>query len=350
MSKYSDIAGILKKEIQSGLYNETGKLPTEFELVTRFDVSRQTIRQAITNLKHDGVVYQVQGSGTYVSKPDNKAGRKNRNMTPTILVICTYISDYIFPSIIRGVEAVLSDQGYHMTLAATGNKVDIERKILSKVISDNSVEGIIVEGTKTGLPSPNIGLYKKIEELGIPVVFLHCAYPELNNSVVIGMDDYQGGKLAAKRLISEGCKKLGAFFKSDDRQGLLRYAGFIDGVLEEGLNLESVEIRWYTTEDITDAGYSLDDIQIKNLQDAGIDGYACYNDMVAVALFRDFSKNGYSIPKVISFDHSYLCSAYDRRFESLGHQKEALGRLAAQKISNMINGKTEEPVFMNWLS
>ena len=51
MSKYSAISEALKSEIRQGKYSQTGKLPTEYELVERFNVSRQTVRQAIACLK-----------------------------------------------------------------------------------------------------------------------------------------------------------------------------------------------------------------------------------------------------------------------------------------------------------
>ena len=107
MSKYSAISEELKSEIRQGKYSQTGKLPTEYELVERFNVSRQTVRQAIACLKAEGIVSQVQGSGTFVCDLGARKNRKNKDNL-TIAVICTYISDYIFPSIIRGIEESLS--------------------------------------------------------------------------------------------------------------------------------------------------------------------------------------------------------------------------------------------------
>ena len=349
MSKYSAIADKLKEEISLGMYSGTGKLPTEYELVTRFNVSRQTVRQAISSLKADGVVYQVQGSGTYVSKPSSP-GRKNvESAFKNIFVICTYISEYIFPSIIRGIDSTLGGTGYRFNIAATGNKVDVERKILSDVIKLQECDGLIVEGSKTGFPNPNISLYNAIDNLGIPVVFLHCAYQELPDSVVVGMDDRQGGRIAAEKLVNAGCRKMLGIFKSDDRQGLLRYAGFSEGIIESGLGLDSTEVRWYTTEDALDLGMRIDESIIRLIQNSKIEGVVCYNDQVASALIRDLTKQGLKIPKIVSFDYSYLCSSSSVPFESLGHRKEELGVIAAQKIRNMAEGRKETSVLLDWI-
>ena len=349
MSKYSEIADKLREEIKAGAYAKSGKLPTEYELVTRFNVSRQTVRQAISSLKAEGVVYQIQGSGTFVSKEVPADRRGVESAFRNIFVICTYISEYIFPSIVRGIESTLNGTGYRLHIAATGNKVDLERKILNDVIKLQECDGIIVEGSKTGFPNPNINLYRQIEEMGIPVVFLHCSYQELPDSVVVGMDDREGGKIAAGKLVEAGCRKMLGIFKSDDRQGLMRYAGFSEGILEAGLSLDSIELRWYTTEDTANHGQGVLNAMENVLSSSDIDGVVCYNDQVAVALIRDLTRRGLPIPKVISFDDSYLCNSSPIRFESLGHRKEELGVIAATKIRNMVEGKKETSVFLDWI-
>lgn len=70
--KYKVVVEILKQEILDGIYNETRKLPTEDELMKKFDMSRNTIRKAIEVLVGQGYIYQVQGSGIFLrefSKP-----------------------------------------------------------------------------------------------------------------------------------------------------------------------------------------------------------------------------------------------------------------------------------------
>jgi GntR family transcriptional regulator len=43
------------------------KLPTERELADEFEISRLTVRRALDQLENDGIVYRVQGAGTFVS-------------------------------------------------------------------------------------------------------------------------------------------------------------------------------------------------------------------------------------------------------------------------------------------
>ncbi|MBK0009747.1 GntR family transcriptional regulator [Bacillus sp. S35] len=64
--KYKEIADRLEKEIQRGKFDQTKKLPTEEEMIKEFEVSRNTIRKAVTQLVNRGYIYQVQGSGMFL--------------------------------------------------------------------------------------------------------------------------------------------------------------------------------------------------------------------------------------------------------------------------------------------
>lgn len=64
--KYKEIADRLELDIQAGKFDQTKKLPTEDELIKQFEVSRNTIRKAITQLVNRGYIYQVQGSGMFL--------------------------------------------------------------------------------------------------------------------------------------------------------------------------------------------------------------------------------------------------------------------------------------------
>jgi len=64
--KYKEIADRLESDIREGKFDQTKKLPTEDELIKQFEVSRNTIRKAITQLVNRGYIYQVQGSGMFL--------------------------------------------------------------------------------------------------------------------------------------------------------------------------------------------------------------------------------------------------------------------------------------------
>lgn len=65
-AKYRIVLEELENDIISGKYNEVKKLPREEDLMNQYQVSRTTIRKAISILVSRGYVYQIQGSGIFL--------------------------------------------------------------------------------------------------------------------------------------------------------------------------------------------------------------------------------------------------------------------------------------------
>ncbi|WP_041580958.1 FadR/GntR family transcriptional regulator [Bacillus sp. 1NLA3E] len=63
---YLQIYNQILSQIQSGSFNIGDKLPTERELCEQFGVSRAPIRQALSALELNGLIYSRQGEGVFV--------------------------------------------------------------------------------------------------------------------------------------------------------------------------------------------------------------------------------------------------------------------------------------------
>jgi len=75
---YVQIKQIIVEEIRSGELKPGQAIPTETVLAERYSVSRATVRQAMTDLVHQGLLVRQQGRGTFVNKP--KIETKLRNL------------------------------------------------------------------------------------------------------------------------------------------------------------------------------------------------------------------------------------------------------------------------------
>ncbi|MCH4826694.1 MAG: GntR family transcriptional regulator [Planococcus sp. (in: firmicutes)] len=66
---YIQIEEQLKKQIQQGDFLVGTAIPSERELTESFGVSRMTVRQSVTNLVNEGLLYREKGRGTFVASP-----------------------------------------------------------------------------------------------------------------------------------------------------------------------------------------------------------------------------------------------------------------------------------------
>ncbi len=65
---YQQIAAILRDEIARGVYPPGRPVPSETQLMQRFEVARLTARKAVRVLAGEGLVEVVPGRGAYVAE------------------------------------------------------------------------------------------------------------------------------------------------------------------------------------------------------------------------------------------------------------------------------------------
>lgn len=326
--KYERIVAWVQEEITNGSLHRGDKLPSENNLMEHFSVSRQTVRRAMEALTEKGVVEGRRGSGTYVTVNTRQyAGKEIR-----IAVMLTYVDTYIFPSIIKGIESVLSSEGCTLQIAMTDNAVEKERMLLKEFIHTQSVDGIIAETVKSALPNPNMELYREIENMGIPVLFVNSYYKELDIPH-ISMDDRKAGYLAAKHLAECGHTRIGGIFKADDGQGHLRYAGYTDALMEQEIKIRGDQVIWIDSEELRTMGEESAKF-LKRLK--GCTACVCYNDETAYKIVEIFRKAGHRVPEdlsVVGIDNSGLARFCPVPLTSVENPVEKLGRTAAERMT-----------------
>lgn len=347
--KYKEIAAQLRRQITSGVYPAGSLLPTEQQLCTAHNASRQTIRAALQALVDEGLIQRRQGSGSRVLSLREVPPPPQR----TIAIITTNITDYIFPGVLREAEAVLSANNCATLLYATSNQVSQERRILLDLLSQKKIDGILVEGTKTALPNPNLDLYRKLQARQIPLVFFHGGYRDLDNAVTILDDNYNGGHQLVEYLASKGHRRIAGIFKNDDVQGHQRYAGYIDALRDLALPMDDQKIFWYSTEnkDIMNTQSPLWDSLVAPIL-RGCTAVVCYNDQVANSLVEFLASRNVSIPQqmaVVSFDNSFYSSLSSCRITSLSHGQHNVGRIAAEALMQLFDGKTVHSQSVPWV-
>jgi GntR family transcriptional regulator of arabinose operon len=113
--KYVRVKAALLRYLADERYQADQKLPTEHALIDQFQVSRGTVRHALAELEHEGVVYKIQGSGTFFSGTMTS----EREQSHLLGVVTPMLSHYIYPRIIQGITDVAQQERYHVVLGSS---------------------------------------------------------------------------------------------------------------------------------------------------------------------------------------------------------------------------------------
>lgn len=336
---------IVIEEIKSWLFKEQflphDKLPTETQLMDKFNVSRHTIRRAIGDLEVANYLYRIQGGGIFVADWEDK--RINQAPTKTIAVLTTHIADYIFPNIIVGIEKVLSEHSFSLVLASTHNDVAIERKSLENLLSQ-SIDGMIIEPTKSSFSSQNIGMYKNIKKNDIPCLMINSTYQDMDFPFLV-VDDFKGGYMATEHLLTLGHVKILGIFKTDDKQGVNRMNGFIAAYQQQpSLASPGQFITFQTNEEKKELTDRIRTVLTQSNRPTGI---VCYNDQIAFLVISIAKELGIAVPdelSVIGYDDSPIAKMLDIKLTTIKHPKEQMGTDAGNMILKLIGSQTSKDI------
>ena len=296
---------LLAEKITEYINNDNSlsrKLPTERQLAQMYDVSRQTVREALNILLRQKLIYKRRGSGIYIS--DSYFASRNK-----IALIVPSKEDYIWPIFISELKQSLSSLGYSLEIFESRESRKIEREILLS-IQDELVRGIISVPVKSSVPNPNLALYDQLLSKHIPTLFITDVYSQSNDHSYVRFDDFYAVYRLTGEILSDSDDIYGIFM-SDSNSSLSRYNGYIQAMLEAGINPDDEHILWLNCDSIRQYRKSgrieamdqfiKDMCQSRHMNTAVI----CHNDEIAAAFLDMFPKKE-TLPFIYSFDRSYL--------------------------------------------
>lgn len=330
--KYMALREYLREQMLMGKIKPGEQITSENVLAEKFSLSRHTVRKALSILLNEGYIYTKHGRGSYCSNRISK-----RKPSKNIGVITTYISEYIFPQVINGMDKVLSDNGYSIILNNTGNHPEKEAKCLENML-EKDIAGLIIEPTKSALPFRNKKYYDALEKHGIPYIFIHGYYEQLKDRPCVMLDDYKGMYSLVDYLIKNNHKNIAGIFTADDMQGINRHRGYMGALADNGIKYKTENVIWFNTEDKTFKP-TADIVKIVGDKNR-VDGIVCYNDEIAVGIVDKLLAMGINIPEDISvtgFDDSYLSLSGAVNLTTMSHPKDVLGETAAEIILGLIS-------------
>lgn len=332
LPKYLAVAEWMKENIYNNTFKAGEKLISENKLCEKFDISRQTARQAIAVLEEEGLVIKKQGSGTYV----NPISLKAKLNTKTIAVLLNSLSNPQITLALTEMERIFFARGYQLTLRLTLNQVTKEREHLLALLKTD-IDGLIVEGTKTALPNPNLDLYQQLLDQQLPLLFINHDYKELPCHVI--MPDYAAcGQLATRHLIENGHQQIGGIFQFDSLKGSHFYKGFLTEMYAHHLPVDEKNLVWYGSE-ADEPLFSPAHLPHLVEKLTHFTAILCDNDEVALKLLQLLFATSLQVPQdlsLISLGNTSFSQLAIPPLTSIDSSKSNIGELAANALIELI--------------
>lgn len=336
LKKYERVYAYIRTYIDKNKYTLNLRIPSEHFLCQKFSVSRETVRTAINILIEEGLLYAVQGSGTFFNR--SRALEQNYfkdHCSCRIGFIAQGQDSHATTNILHGIKQELSGRDVDLKVFLTDNKYSQERECLQACLT--GFDGLIIDGVKANLLETNLDIYQRIYENDLRVLFYNNYYKDQNFPKVI-IDDARCADELVRYTTSRGHTHIAGIFVYDNYQGIEKYKGFIQSLRKYGAHFDDDFIKWCISDEMIDQKTFRCGIKrfLKRIPQAS--AIICCNYMILQMVIQELEAEQKRVPE----DVSVACFDYSNAdWESKGitaslHPSYKMGQKLGQTMKSMI--------------
>lgn len=324
-------------------------MATIYDVARRANVSTTTVSKVLSNTPYVSArtkerILEAMRDLHYA--PSLAARGLTGNRTYVLGLVVPYDPDYLFGDphlleVIRGVEATANEYDYNLLLSVA-HKSD-QRSAYTRLLRTGYMDGAITVETFEGDEAA-----KEIEERGLPRVSVgYRIGPNPVNSV--HSNDYLGAFEAVNHLLALGHRRIGVVSGPAHFMGAMdeRMRGARDALANQQLELDPALVTYgdFTIESGYRAAIALLEAPERPT------GIFAMNDRMAAGVMRQARENGLNIPadlSLVGFDDVPLTTLVEPPLTTIRQPSYELGKVAAQKLFEMINGDLQqfEPIVL----
>ena len=250
------------------------------------------------------------------------------------------LANPIFPAFAEVIGGALAAQRFTPVLCTRSAGGSTEPEFV-ELLLDEHVSGVIFVGGLFSERRAGHDHYRRLSEVGLPVVLINAAIESMPFTRVV-CDDRIAATQALVHLSALGHERIGILLgPSDHVPSELKLAGATAWGTRTGHRFDPALV--------VHSQYSIESGQASagRLLSAGATAIMCASDMLALGAIRAVKKAGLTVPRdvsVVGYDDSALMNSTEPPLTTVRQPIEPMGRAAVDCLARLIDGRgnTEE--------
>ncbi|MCQ6560763.1 GntR family transcriptional regulator [Paenibacillus mendelii] len=336
---YSQVRDYVRDQIQQGKWKEGHRLPSETQLSRQFDVSRITIRSALTQLVDEGIIYRIQGRGSFVTMNEQSGEpvryQKAEEELQLIAFMIPRVEGRFTTSLLTGVDNELAHSKYRIMLLRTNDSQEAEEQLLHEAVR-SGVKGIIVYPAD-GQTYNETMLRLSMDRFPIIVIDRYLRGVDTN---CVCSDHFAGAYAATEHLLKLSHREIAFISTSFTGTTSLeeRLEGYKQALADHGVAFDRRRVLDCAEPEAIRRFLS---------EQSGLTALFAANDGVGLASIRAAEAIGKSVPEQLSvvffddYDH-----AEDAKIPPtcVAQQGVEIGRQSAQRLLSLLERPNQERI------
>ena len=297
-------------------------------------VSRVVNNKSYVNPRTREKVLKALGELSY--SPNQVARSLKNKSTNTVGIVVPDISEDFFSHVIKGIDYILSHNGYSIILCDTGEKTEKEELYLNLLI-EKQIDGLILATV-----SKKHLLVQNIIDKGLPVIFIDNL-PKLKNSYdSVIIDNTKASHMAVEHLIKLGHRCIGIITgKQDETTGYDRLLGYKKALQDNNIKIDESLI---TIGDFKEkSGY--DSMKVLLDKNRSITAVYVASSKMTYGAIKAITERGFRIPEdiaLVGFDIHDPSGLITPSITTIIQPEENIGKAAAELMLKKLNENGEK--------
>jgi len=305
------------------------------DIAKKAKVSANTVSKALNN--KSGVSNKTRDRILKIAEdlgylPNVLAKNLRLSQTKTIGVIISDNSNPFFAHMIKGIQDVAREAGYHIVLYNTEENPDFEEEAIDLLL-ELRVAGLLITPTQK-----KIDYILKLKQLHMPFILLVRHLEEVVTHYVV-TDNVIGGYIATKRLVNRGHQKIvfinGPYENSAAKE---RFRGYQRALEENKIVFNESLVQWGNL-NMEDGYNAMRRILAKERPPLGV---FLFSDYVAIGAMRAAREKNLRIPgevSIVGYDDIDFVKYLDVPLTTVYQHKYGIGKKGAEILINIVEGK-----------
>lgn len=335
VTKYEQIENLIRDRIGSGELKPGDRIESEYELADRLGVHRFTVNKAISNLVRAGILYRIQGKGTYVTEIQPSTGKR------VVGILHGGPTDSLFDSPFYGpiMQGIHRTERFNLFFLGTSTHPTTYQ---GPVLSENEFEK--VDGF-FALEIFNDEYLARIAEHK-PVVLIDYYSDALGLPGVV-IDNAGGARKATQHLLDLGHERIICAGEDPNREHtdpawLERHRGWQEAMEQAGVTgVERFFIPLSNRSGPEGARAALKMLEWKKRPTAAF----VVSDGVALSFMKQLQEKSINVPgdfSIAGFGDSEACAVVEPPLTTVRVNEDDMGKQAALMLDQLIAGRKPE--------
>jgi DNA-binding LacI/PurR family transcriptional regulator len=336
-TRYLAAKSLIKRMVLTGQVGHNQQLKPELEICEETNLSRTTVRRALSDLVEEGLLVRFRGRGTFVNIRRTASQKK---LLALLLCQHTTVSG-AYDLLIRGAREMAARRGYQLLLANSHNEAEggLEQAMS---LNENRVAGTIVVPLQTEFPDQSTAaVVRALKNAGQKVVLADEDSPDAELTSVSSQNREAVYELTG-HLIGLGYKRI-AFLTSTRIEPVKeREEGFRRAMEEAGLPIPPEYFLEVAGRDPGRQGTQ--EIDMFMAMRTPPEAIVCLHDLIALNALRRCAERGWRVPgdvAIVGFDDLPQAAMAKPSLTSVHQPLTEIGERAVELLINQLEDGEE---------